>query len=153
MMREPLRPSAEILLVEDDPAEIYLLREAFLASPIRTHLTVVKNSVEAFAVLRQEGAYGQAPRPAIIVTSLMLPGRSGQEIVAELKGDLTLCMIPILVFTNCCSPWDTQRCYEAGANSYILKPPDLESLFAVVRMITVYWLEVITLVAPLGAPA
>jgi two-component system, response regulator len=84
----------------------------------------------------------------LIITSLLLPGPSGHELVAEIKRDPALCMLPVIVFTNCRSPWDVQRCYEVGANSYILKPPDLHSLFAAVQAIVVYWLQVITLGTP-----
>jgi CheY-like chemotaxis protein len=145
-------PPAEILLVEDEPAEVRLLQEVFRASPVRTHLHVVREGRAALAFLRQEVPYGHAPRPALILLSLKLPGMSGHQLLAALKRDPDLRTIPALVFTNSRSPQDIAQSYALGANSYILKPFALTHLMTVVNAITVFWLQIVTPMPPLFPP-
>ena len=143
-----------ILLVEDDPAEVWLLREAFTAIPVRTQLQVVRDGRAALAFLRHEAPYQYAPRPALILLSLKLPGMSGHELLAELKRDPALEPIPALVFTNSESLQDIRQSYELGANGYLLKPFEFTQLVEMMHVLTVYWLQVVTLAPPppLAAP-
>src|SRR5690349_16219011 len=99
-MQGPPSPPAEILLVEDDPTEVRLVREVFKAVPVPTQLHAVQDGGEALAFLRRAAPFPQAPRPALILFSLKLPGLSGHEFLAELKRDPALRTIPALVFTN-----------------------------------------------------
>ena len=148
MQRLPDHPAA-ILLVEDDPAEVRLLQEVFEAVPVRTRLEVAHDGREALAVLRQAAPYEHAPRPALILLSLKLPGMSGQQLLAELKRDPALRPIPALVFTNSQSPQDIRQSYELGANAYLLRPFEFTHLVEKVHVMAVYWLQVVTLAPPL----
>jgi len=147
----PGHPPA-ILLVEDDPAEVRLLQEAFTAIPVHTRLDVVHNGREALAFLRHEAPYQSSPRPALILLSLKLPGMSGEQLLAELKRDPVLQPIPALVFTNSQSPQDIAQSYRLGANSYLLKPFDFTHLVEMVHTIVIYWLQVVMLAPPLLPP-
>jgi chemotaxis family two-component system response regulator Rcp1 len=140
-----------ILLVEDDPAEVRLLQEAFKGVPVPIHLHVAHESREALAFLRREAPHQHAPRPALILFSLKLPGMSGQQLLSVLKRDPALQTIPAIVFTNSVSPQDIKRSYELGANSYIIKPFGFTQLMEVMHAIVVYWLQVVT-PAPLSLP-
>jgi chemotaxis family two-component system response regulator Rcp1 len=135
-------PPADILLVEDQPAEIALLREAFTADPLPVHLHVVPGVEEALAFLRHDCPYGQAPRLRIVVTSLNLPRTPGLDLIAGIKGDPALCTIPVIVFTSYDSPMMVKQSYELGVNAYVRKPFGLDPFFAAVQ--TQYWLTVAT---------
>jgi len=136
--------STVILLVEDDPTEVRLLQEAFKGVLVPIHLHVVHESCEALAFLRHEAPYQRAPRPALILFSLKLPGMSGLQLLSVLKRDPALQTIPAIVFTNSMSPQDIQQSYELGANSYIIKPFGFTQLVEVMHAIVVYWLQVVT---------
>jgi CheY-like chemotaxis protein len=148
-MQEPSGLSTAILLVEDDPTEVRLIQEALKGVPIPIRLHVVHESREALAFLRHEAPYQRAPRPALILLPLKLPGMSGQQLLAALKRDSTLQTIPAIVFTNSLSPLNIQQCYELGANSYIIKPFGFTQLVEVIHTIVVYWLQVVTQAPPL----
>ena len=148
-MRGSLGHLPAILLVEDDPAEVRLLREVFTVLPVRTQLYVACDGREALAFLRHEAPYQHAPRPALILLSLKLPGMSGHQLLAVLKRDPALQPIPALVFTNSESPQDIQQSYDLGANGYILKPFGFTQLVETVHVIIVYWLQVVTPPPPL----
>jgi len=148
-MQEPSGFSTAILLVEDDPTEVRLIQEALKGVPIPIHLHVVHESCEALAFLRHEAPYQHAPRLALILLSLKLPGMSGQQLLAVLKRDPALQTIPAIVFTNSLSPLNIQQSYELGANSYIIKPFGFTQLVEVMHAIVVYWLRVVTQAPPL----
>jgi two-component system, chemotaxis family, response regulator Rcp1 len=141
-----------ILLVEDDPVEVRLLQEVFKAIPVCTQLHAVREGDEALAFLRHEAPYQHAPRPALILLSLKLPGMSGEQLLAALKCDPALQSIPALVFTNSQSPQDIAHSYRLGANSYLLKPFDFTHLVEMVHTIVIYWLQVVTPAPPLLPP-
>jgi chemotaxis family two-component system response regulator Rcp1 len=130
-MQGPPGHPATILLVEDDPVELRLLQEVFKVIPVRTQLHVVHTGNEALAFLRRNVPYQHAPRPALILLTLKLPGLSGHELLAELKREPDLRPIPALVFTNSSSPQDIRQSYQLGANGYLLKPFDLSGLEAI----------------------
>ena len=143
---------APILLVEDDPIEVRLLQEVFKIIPLRTQLHVGRDGREALAFLRHDPPYQHAPRPALILFSLKLPDMSGHELLAELKRDPALQTIPALVFTNSQSPQDIAQSYQLGADSYLLKPFEFAPLVEMVRVVTVYWLHLVTPAPPLPPP-
>jgi CheY-like chemotaxis protein len=143
-MQESPGRSTVILLVEDDPTEVRLIEEACKGVPIPLHLPVVPEGREALAFLRREAPYQYAPRPALILLSLKLPGMSGQQLLSVLKRDPALQTIPAIVFTNSVSPQDIKRSYELGANSYIIKPFGFTRLVEVMHAIVIYWLQVVT---------
>jgi CheY-like chemotaxis protein len=151
-MQGQLGHPAAILLVEDELAEVRLLQEVFTLLSVRTQLHVVREGREALAFLRHNAPYQHAPRPALMLLSLKLPGMSGQQLLTELKRDLALQTIPALVFTNSQSPEDIRQSYELGANSYILKPFEFTKIVEVVHAIAVYWLQIVTPVPSLLPP-
>src|SRR5688500_2023163 len=121
------RSPPEILLVEDRPDEIYLLRKGFTTGPLPVALHSVPSVSEALAFLRQDGPYCQAPRPQLIVTSINLAGQSGFELLAAVKQDPALRTIPVIVFSTYSQPEIIRKSYVLGANSYITKPHELRA--------------------------
>ncbi len=138
----------DLLLVEDEPAEIYLLKKAFASGPLPVHVHVAPTGEMALAFLRREDSYRQAPRPQIIITSLHLSGMPGLTLIAELKRDQALVSIPVIVLTHYNLPEMVTRSYALGANCYLVKPQDLDALFALVRTIEEFWFKAATLPSP-----
>jgi len=135
----------DILLVEDNPGDTKLTLEAIRDCSVDTNLNVAHNGAQAMAFLRREGAYSQAPRPALILLDLDLPGRVGHEVLAALKDDPVLRRIPVIVFST--SESDLATAYSLHANCYIRKPENVIQLMAVVRCIEEFWLTTVRLPA------
>jgi len=112
----------DILVVEDDPAELYLLRHGFATGPRPISLYSVPSVDPALAFLRRAAPYGHAPRPHLIVTSIKLPGKAGFDLLTEVKGDPALRAIPVIILSLYDEPVTIQQSYSLGANSYIVKP-------------------------------
>ncbi|CAO5156885.1 Response regulator Rcp1 [Frankia sp. AiPs1] len=140
-MSEPIVP-VEILLVEDDPGDVLMTREAFEDHNVRNHLNVVSDGVEALAYLRGEGSYVGATRPDLILLDLNLPRRDGREVLREVKADERLRRIPVVVFTTSEAEEDVLRSYDLHANAYITKPVDFDHFVAVVRHIDDFFVTV-----------
>jgi CheY-like chemotaxis protein len=139
-----LRP-IEILLVEDNPGDARLTREAFREGKIRNNLHHTHDGIEALAFMRREGAYATAPTPDIILLDLNLPKKDGRQVLQELKQDPILRLIPVVVLTTSEAEQDILRSYQLHANCYITKPVDLEKFIAIVRGIEDFWLAIVTL--------
>ncbi len=135
----------EILLVEDSPSDTDLTIEALDEAKVRNHLSVVEDGVEALEFLRRQGKYANAPRPDLIMLDLNLPRKDGREVLAEIKADDQLRVIPVVVLTTSRAEQDVLRAYQLNANCYITKPVDFEQFLNVVRSIESYWLLVVTL--------
>ncbi len=135
----------EILLVEDNPGDERLTREALKEGKVYSNLHWVKDGVEAMAFLRREGKYKDVPRPDIILLDLNLPKKDGREVLEEIKRDETLKRIPVVVLTTSKAEEDVLRTYNLHANCYVTKPVDLEKFIVVVKSIDVFWLTVVTL--------
>jgi chemotaxis family two-component system response regulator Rcp1 len=135
----------EILLVEDNAADARLTREALREGCVANRLSHVSDGIEALAFLRRKGRYHDAPLPDIILLDLNLPRMDGREVLAELKQDPVLRLIPVVVLTTSEAEEDILRSYELHANCYITKPVDLEKFFSIVRSIEEFWLAVIKL--------
>jgi CheY-like chemotaxis protein len=135
----------EILLVEDNPGDVRLTREALREGKIRNHLSVVPDGVEALAFLRRAGRYAEAPHPDVILLDLNLPRKSGREVLAEIKADGQLRRIPVVILTTSADEQDVLRAYELHANCYITKPVDFEQFSTVIQAIENFWLTVVTL--------
>lgn len=135
----------EILLVEDNPADVRLMKEALRDSKVRNDLHVVEDGVEAMAFLRKEEAYSSAVTPDIILLDLNLPKKSGFEVLAEVKCDEELKRIPIVVLTTSRADEDIVKSYNLHANCYISKPVDLEQFMHVVRTTEDFWLTIVKL--------
>jgi two-component system, chemotaxis family, response regulator Rcp1 len=134
------QPPVEILLVEDNPADVRLTVEVLRDGRVQNHLSVARDGVEALAFLRREGRYAGAARPDLILLDLNLPGKDGREVLAEVKSSPDLKAIPVIVLTTSADDRDVARSYELHANSYITKPVDFDQFLAAVRSIEDFWL-------------
>jgi chemotaxis family two-component system response regulator Rcp1 len=132
--------AVEILLVEDNPADVRLTREVLEDRDDTTHLSVVGDGEEAMAFLRREGNYADCPRPQLVLLDLNLPKKDGREVLEELKADSELRRIPVVVLTTSAAESDIRRSYELHANCFITKPLDLDDFFSVVQSIKDFWL-------------
>jgi chemotaxis family two-component system response regulator Rcp1 len=135
----------EILLVEDNPGDVRLTKEALKEGKVYSNLHTVKDGVEAMEFLRRQGKYKDAPRPDIILLDLNLPRKDGREVLEEIKSDELLKRIPVVVLTTSKAEEDVLRTYNLHANCYVTKPVDLEKFMVVVKSIDVFWLTVVTL--------
>ena len=135
----------EILLVEDNPGDERLTREALKEGKVYSNLHWVKDGVEAMEFLRRRGKFADVPRPDIILLDLNLPRKDGREVLEEIKSDDVLKRIPVVVLTTSKAEEDVLRTYNLHANCYVTKPVDLEKFMVVVKSIDVFWLTVVTL--------
>jgi len=135
----------EILLVEDDPGDVMMTREAFAENRLRNELHVVSDGVAAIDFLRQRGEHADAVRPDLVLLDLNLPKRDGREVLAEIKSDPDLRLIPVVVLTTSQAEEDVLRSYELHANAYVTKPVDFERFIAVVRKIDEFFVSVVKL--------
>ena len=140
----------DILLVEDNPGDVDLLREGLESGSNggRNKIHAVPDGAAALAFLRRDGEYEEAPRPAMILLDLNLPKRSGESVLAEIKGDPALRRIPVVVFTSSSSEADISRSYELGANCYVTKPVDLARFEALIQAFEAFWLTMAKLPPP-----
>jgi CheY-like chemotaxis protein len=139
------RSPIEILLVEDNPGDERLTREALKEGKVYHKLHWAKDGVEAMDFLYRRGKFSDAPRPDIILLDLNLPKKDGREVLQDIKNDDTLKRIPVVVLTTSKAEEDVLRTYNLHANCYVTKPVDLEKFIVVVRSIDVFWLTVVTL--------
>jgi two-component system, chemotaxis family, response regulator Rcp1 len=135
----------EVLLVEDNPGDIQLTKEAFVEGKVHNNLNVVMDGVEAMAFLRKEGKYRDAPRPDLILLDLNLPKMDGREVLAEIKKDEKLMTIPVVILTTSGAEEDIIKTYHLHANCYITKPVDLNQFINVVQSIENFWLTMVKL--------
>ena len=138
-------PEPVVLVVEDDPGDVMMIREAFEESKQHGELYAVGDGKQALNFLRRAGGFTNAPRPGLILLDLSLPGRDGLEILAEVKTDADLLTIPVVVLTSSRSPEDIRRCYSLHANAYVTKPKDFDGISEVIRQIAVCFLDLIEL--------
>jgi len=143
-MREVGRP-IEILLVEDNPGDVRLTREALTANKIRNTLHVVADGVQALAFLRKQGKHANAPRPNLILLDLNVPKKDGREVLAEIKGDGNLRRIPVVVLTTSGAEEDILKAYDLNANCYVTKPVNFDSFIQVVKSIESFWVTIVEL--------
>lgn len=139
-----MRRPYDILLVEDNPADVEITLEAFRRSRSGNRVSVCRDGEEALDYLFQRGRYIRglnAPRPDMILLDLNLPKRSGLEILEQIKHDETLRGIPVIVLTTSDRDEDVRRCYRQGANNYITKPVQFDDCVKLVATIEQYWLE------------
>ena len=135
----------EILLVEDNPGDVRLTREAFADAMVSNNLSVVGDGEEAIAFLRRQGDYASAPRPDLILLDLNLPRKSGREVLEDVKNDPELLSIPIVVMTTSEAEGDILNSYYHHANAYVTKPVDLDCFIDVVTKIEGFWLTIVKL--------
>lgn len=135
----------EILLVEDSHTDVRMTREALACNNVRNPLHVVESGAAAMRYLRREGPYSTAHRPGLILLDLNLPGKSGNEVLAEIKDDVDLRKIPVVVFATSPSLEEVTTSYELHANCLISKPTKFENLVEVVRSIHNFWSCIVAL--------
>jgi CheY-like chemotaxis protein len=143
-MTESLKP-IDILLVEDDPGDVLMTREALEHHKVSNELHVVSDGVEAMRFVRNEAPYEDVPRPGVILLDLNLPRKNGQEVLAELKSDPELRTIPVVILTTSEADEDILRSYHLHANAYVTKPVDFDRFTEVVRKIDDFFLTVVRL--------
>jgi chemotaxis family two-component system response regulator Rcp1 len=135
----------EVLLVEDNPGDVRLTREALKEGKVHNNLSVVPDGVEALAFLRREGRYADAPRPDVILLDLNLPRKDGREVLEDVKADPSLRAIPVVILTSSEAERDIARAYALHANCYITKPVDLDQFITVVKSIEDFWFTIVKL--------
>jgi CheY-like chemotaxis protein len=138
----------DVLLVEDDPGDVVLIREAFADHKVGNRLSVVTDGVEAMAFLRRGPGFADAPRPDLILLDLNLPRKDGSEVLAEIKADRDFSMIPVIVLTTSEAEEDILRSYELHANAYVTKPVDFEQFSQIVHQIDEFFIGVVKLPPP-----
>lgn len=136
---------ANILLVEDNPSDVYLTEVALKEASLTSRLHVVEDGHRALAFLRREGSFETAPRPELILLDLNLPGKDGRQLLAELKADAEFRRIPVIVLTTSTADSDVTACYDLHCNCYITKPVDFDHFERVVKEIERFWLQFVTL--------
>lgn len=137
--------AVEFLLVEDNPGDVRLTREALLECDVSNNLSVVQDGMEAVAYLRREGQYANAPRPDVVLLDLNLPKKDGREVLAVIKADPELKRIPVAVLTSSEAEKDILESYDLHANCYIAKPVDLDQFIEVIQSIKHFWVHVVKL--------
>jgi CheY-like chemotaxis protein len=142
--RTPGRPIS-ILLVEDNPGDVRLTREALREGKVSNDLQVARDGVEALDLLARRGRFADAARPDLILLDLNLPRKDGREVLAELKAHETLRRIPVVVLSTSRAEEDIRVSYDLHANCYIPKPVDLDRFIEVVKSIDAFWLGVVEL--------
>ena len=137
--------SIQVLLVEDNPGDVRLTKEALKEGKLLNHVSVVGDGVEALSFLRRQGKYADAVQPELILLDLNLPKKDGREVLAEIKADPCLRRIPVVILTTSSAEEDILRTYDLHANCYITKPVDLEQFMRVVKSIEDFWVSVVKL--------
>ncbi|MET7645477.1 response regulator [Streptomyces sp. NPDC005426] len=143
-MTAPVQP-IEILLVEDDPGDELMTREAFEDNKIGNTLHVVRDGQAALDFLYRRGEHVDAPRPDLILLDLNLPKYDGRQVLARIKQDPELSLIPVVVLTTSSAEEDVLRSYKLHANAYVTKPVDLDQFIAAVRQIDEFFVTVVRL--------
>jgi CheY-like chemotaxis protein len=141
MMGRPV----EILMVEDNPADVRLTIEALKESKMHNNLSVVQDGVDAMAFLKREEPYANAARPDLILLDLNMPRKDGREVLAEIKADPNLRRIPVVILTTSTAEQDIVRTYDLHANCYITKPVDMDQFIRVVQSIEDFWFTIVKL--------
>ena len=142
--RDELGP-VDVLLVEDDEGDAFMTREAFEFYGIRNSLHVVTDGEQALQFVRRTGPFADAPRPGLILLDVNLPRLNGLEVLAELKQDQELLLIPVVMLTTSKAEEDILRSYELHANAYVSKPVDFENFVAAIRQIDDFFLTLVQL--------
>jgi chemotaxis family two-component system response regulator Rcp1 len=138
----------DILLVEDSLGDVRLTLETFRDANPTVHLYVTNDGVDAVAFLRREGAYAQVPRPELILLDLNMPKMDGRAVLAIVKNDESLKLIPTVILTTSEAELDISKCYQLQANCYLRKPVDLDSFEDLVRQINNFWVTMVKLPPP-----
>jgi chemotaxis family two-component system response regulator Rcp1 len=135
----------DVLLVEDNPGDVRLTKEALKDGKLKIHMHVVSDGMEAMAFLRKQGKYAASPRPDLVLLDLNLPKKDGRQVLAEIKDDPDLKRIPVVIITTSKAEEDVLKTYNLHANCYVTKPLDLDQFITVVKSIEQFWLTIVKL--------
>ena len=135
-----MKTTPEILMVDDNPADIDLTSEVLAQSKGHFHVNAVNDGAEAISFLKRQGKYNKAPVPDLVVLDLNLPRKDGCEVLSSIKADPALAKIPVVIFTTSQASNDITRSYKLGANCYLRKPGNLPEFVAVVQSMAEFWL-------------
>lgn len=144
-MTTPYATPVDVLLVEGDPGDELMTREAFEDNKIRNNLHVVRDGEEALDFLYRRGQHTTVPRPDLILLDLNLPKYDGRQVLEKIKSDPDLQDIPVVVLTTSAAEEDILRSYKLHANAYVTKPVDLDQFIAAVRQIDDFFVQVVRL--------
>ena len=144
---EALKSPIDILLVEDNPGDVFLIEQAMRGCSTNCNLYLVEDGEAAMRFLRQTEEYATSPRPQLIFLDLNLPRKDGREVLKEIKADPELMNIPVIVITECTSDKDILRSYQLYANCYVTKPFHLNQYNQAIQAITKFWFSYVQLPA------
>ena len=139
-----------ILLVDDNPTDLMIMREAFKDISVEVVLHSSSNGEEAMKFLRRAGEFAKAPRPDLIILDLNMPRKNGHEVLSEIKRDPLLLRIPVIILTTSQAEEDVSRAYAAHANCYVRKPVDFVEFERVMAVIESFWFD--TVILPVAKP-
>jgi CheY-like chemotaxis protein len=142
-----MRNGLTLLLVDDNPADVNLAREALARSSIRSEISSCEDGVEALAFLHHEGKFANTLRPDLMILDLNLPKKSGLSVLSDVKADPALRSIPVVIFSTSQLGKDIARSYDLGANCYVSKPGNLNDFFSAMKSIQEFWFGVVSLPA------
>jgi CheY-like chemotaxis protein len=145
MSDRPRSQPIEVLLVEDDPGDVVMTKEAFADYKIANKLNVVTNGEDAIAYMRKQGRFADVPTPDLVLLDLNLPRRDGREVLRDIKQDAQLRRVPVVVLTTSDAEEDVLASYDLHANAYVRKPVDFEQFVAAVRAIDDFFITVVRL--------
>ena len=128
-----------VLLVEDNPADAFLTREAFAQAGVKSTMVVARDGVEAMEMLRHEGNHAGAVRPDLVLLDLNLPRKNGREVLSEIKADPALRRLPVIVLSTSQSARDVSQSYDLHANGYLVKPADFEQFSQIAETVMRFW--------------
>lgn len=144
-MKQSSNRPQRVLIVEDNPGDVRLIREAFAEANASIETVVAKDGVEALDYLSQHGTPGAEDRPDLMLLDLNLPRKSGHEVLTTIKADDSLKQIPVVVFSSSAAPKDVVGAYRLRANCYVTKPSDLDELFSAIAQISRFWFVAVRL--------
>lgn len=131
----------DILLVDDNLGDVLLTKEALKGAQVRSTVSVANDGVEAMQFLKREGKFENAPRPDLVFLDLNMPKKNGAEVLAEMKGDSSLRLIPVVILTSSDADDDVLKAYRLHANCYVTKPADLDQMIKAVQAIDNFWMS------------
>jgi CheY-like chemotaxis protein len=134
----------DILIVEDNPADIRLMQEALRTQEPAVTVHTASDADDALRFIRRQGKYMSAPRPRLVYLDFNLPKFGSLELLRQMKADPSLRLIPVAILTSSDSAKDISEAYELHANCYLTKQPDLDSFFQIIRWATYFWLDIAT---------
>ncbi len=135
----------EVLLVEDNPGDVVLIKEGFREGKFDNTIHTAEDGVEAMAFLRKEGQHTDKPRPDLVLLDINLPRKNGHEVLQEIKNDSDLKMLPVVMLTTSDRMEDIRKSYASHVNAYMTKPVNLGDLMEAVKAIESFWFEFVKL--------